>query len=93
MNVLGFIYGKYRNYTIGEEVEIVSASSECSIRPYKVGDVCTVVEIKNKKEYATLCKKRTCDKSSIKQCLALKINGEDREVWTCYCDVVPYRKR
>lgn len=93
MNVLGFMYGRYRDYTVGEKVEIVNIRNNMNIAPYKVGDVCTVIKTMDKEKYATLCGKRECNNSSIKQCIGMKSKDKDEEVWICYCDIVPYRKR
>ena len=92
MNVLGFIYGKYRNYTLGEEVEIVHVKDNSSITPCKVGDKFKVIKLHNKEEYSTLCRKKECNNSSIKQCIGMYNEQKNIEIWTCYCDIVPYRK-
>lgn len=92
MNVLGMMYGRYRRYTIGEEVEIVYIRDNISIKPSRVGDRCKVIKLYDKEEYATLCGKRECNNSSIKQCIGMYNKEKNIEIWTCYCDIVPYRK-
>lgn len=93
MNVIGMMYGRYRKYTIGEEVEIIYIRENMDIKPYEVGDVCTIINMYDKEEYATLCGKRECNNSSIKKCIGMKKKDTDEEVWTCYCDIIPHRKK